>query len=256
MDEFIKSIKAQLYDRTTSPLSGAFIISWLIWNYKILFVLFSSYDVHEKFDYISTFLYPSISNCITIGFVYPLLTTAFFIFAYPYPSKFVYWFSRNRQKELKLLRQTIEDETPLTLKESRDIRRNALQLEFEFGNELARKDNEISKLKEEIESLSVSAPEESESTSSDNEPVKYTQEIEIQKEHIDILQIIAELGSSKILKKNILTKSEHNPVKAEFYLGELKKAGFVESYYSNISKDTLFSLTHTGRTALVNNNRY
>lgn len=44
-DELKKSISAILYERTTSPLFGSFILSWTVWNWKIFYItLFISED--------------------------------------------------------------------------------------------------------------------------------------------------------------------------------------------------------------------
>ena len=252
MNELINSIKAQMYDRTTSPLSGSFILSWTLWNYKMIFVLFSSLGVVEKFDYISGFLYASWKDFLIIGLLYPLLTTFFFIFVYPYPARFAYEFWRNRQKELKEIRQKIEDETPLTMEESREIRHAVMQLEADYARELERKENEIRRLREEIDIKSTLIPENSsgaeEHSSDENKSI-----IDIQNDHLDILQIIAKFGGNKVPKKNILTKSTHNTVKSEYYLGQLHKDGYVSSFYSRANKDFLYSLTQRGRKLLIEN---
>lgn len=101
MDDFIKSIKATLYDRTTSPLFGAFCISWIIWNYELILILFSSMEALEKINFIKLALYPTFVECILRGGVYPLITAGAFIYGYPYPAKFVYEFTYKKQKELK-----------------------------------------------------------------------------------------------------------------------------------------------------------
>ncbi|MDZ7663598.1 hypothetical protein [Thiohalophilus sp.] len=126
----------------------------MIWNYKFLVTIFSSLRVDEKFTYISTFLYPDIYKCLLIGAIYPLVTAIAFIFIYPYPAKLVYSFARERQKELKEIKQRIEDETPLTHEESRKIRRKMAVLEIEHENEIERKNAEIQRLKDLADELS------------------------------------------------------------------------------------------------------
>jgi hypothetical protein len=39
-DDAIKSIRAELYERVASPLLGSFIVSWLIWNYRLILLIF------------------------------------------------------------------------------------------------------------------------------------------------------------------------------------------------------------------------
>jgi len=41
MDDIFKSIKAFLYDRVASPLFGAFVTAWSIWNYRVISILLS-----------------------------------------------------------------------------------------------------------------------------------------------------------------------------------------------------------------------
>ena len=55
ISDFRKSINSILYERVSSPLFGTFVISWLIWNWKItyltLFVSESNLD-KNKLEYI------------------------------------------------------------------------------------------------------------------------------------------------------------------------------------------------------------
>lgn len=141
-EDLVKTVKAQLYDRITSPLLGCFALSWAAWNYKLLFTLFSGMNVKDKFNYIDTSLYESTYKYLSCGLIFPLATTAFFIFVYPYPAKVAYSFVRNRQAELKEIQQKIDDETPLTREEAKKIRSDAVKMSIEF-------EQEIEKLREE-----------------------------------------------------------------------------------------------------------
>lgn len=115
-DDVIKTIKAQLYDRVTSPLFGTFLMSWLGWNWHlpVLFLFDSSTHIIDKFGYVSSTLYPDRSAYLCQGLLYPLLTTAFFIGIYPWFARPVYGYWRNQQKKQKELQQKIDDETTLT----------------------------------------------------------------------------------------------------------------------------------------------
>jgi hypothetical protein len=151
MENLVKSIKEVMYDRVTSPLFGSFIVSWSIWNYKTIYILLSTKKVEDKFSYIENILYSDVWSLLSCGLLYPLFTSLIFIFAFPYPEKFIYKFWHARQKELKEAKQTIDDETPLTKEESRKIKRNAFNLEIEYDKSIAKKDIEIKNLREMIE---------------------------------------------------------------------------------------------------------
>ncbi|EGS0844697.1 TPA: hypothetical protein ACIS18_003579, partial [Salmonella enterica subsp. enterica serovar Birkenhead] len=144
--DLIKTVKAQLYDRLTSPLLGCFLLSWVIWNYKFIFTLFSDMKIEDKFKFIDGSIYSGDYSHLIYGLLLPFVTTLFFIFIYPYPAKFAYAFFRKRQVELKEIQQKIDDETPLTRDEARKIRSDAVKMSIEF-------EQEIEKLREENLSL-------------------------------------------------------------------------------------------------------
>ncbi|WP_116343830.1 hypothetical protein [Enterobacter cloacae] len=145
-EDLIKTVKAQLYDRLTSPLLGCFLLSWAIWNYKFIFTLFSDMKIEDKFKFIDGSIYSGYYSHVIYGLLLPFITTLFFIFIYPYPAKFAYAFFRKRQAELKEIQQKIDDETPLTRDEARKIRSDAVKMSIEFQQE-------IEKLREENLSL-------------------------------------------------------------------------------------------------------
>jgi hypothetical protein len=81
MEDIIKSIKAFLYDRSSSPLFGAFIISWMAWNYRLLMLVLSDTEIDKKFKDIDKYFDPvvweigkysfSIPTEILNGFIVP-----------------------------------------------------------------------------------------------------------------------------------------------------------------------------------------
>lgn len=246
MEDLIKSIKAHLYERTTSPLFGAFTISWGIWNYKFLVTVFSSMETHLKFDYIATFLYPNTYTCLSIGIIYPLLTTLAFIFLYPYPAKFVYSFTRLRQKELKEIKQSIEDKTPLTHEESRKLRRDMAELEIEYEKEIQRKNDENQRLKELIEELK----KENNSPPINKKNVKEPPPYKLDNEQLTLLKLIS--TNDEPSEKNLVGWSKTNKVKTEYNLGELVNKSFI-TVHSSSQRGKYYIINHSGRSLLVKN---
>ena len=203
LDDLAKTVKAQLYERVSSPLLGAFAISWVAWNYRFLLVLFSSMPVAEKFTFIDSHIFDSYQGIFLHGMLYPLITTLLLIFVYPFPAKFVYEYWRTRQRELKEIQQRIDDETPLTREEARELRHETLNARLEFEQELERRSDEITRLKETIKDLQPREKTEvdrSPRKSAKSAPTKVAELSSLLDEHqIRMLQKIAE-SSGGILR--------------------------------------------------------
>lgn len=150
IDEIAKTVRSQLYERVISPLSGAFLLSWCIWNYQFLLVLLSDMSATDKIQYIHNSLYPYLWPSLAKGLIFPALTTLGLIFLYPIPAQHVYEYARKQQRRLKEIRQRVDDETPLTREEAREIRRSSLDQSVEYEKEIARQAADIARLKQEL----------------------------------------------------------------------------------------------------------
>ena len=105
-------------------------------------------SVTEKFHLIDTLAFPYWYSLGLNGILVPALTAAAYICLYPYPAKFVYAFTRNRQKEINDIRRLIENQTPLTLEESCKIRADAIRKDDEHSQEIDLKNQEIGRPKQ------------------------------------------------------------------------------------------------------------
>ena len=153
IEDFTTTIKAQLYERVSSPLLSSFIISWCGWNYKFLLVVFSGLSVQEKLVYIDLNIFPDISSRVIYGVLLPLLTSLLLIFVYPVPAEFIYKHVKINQRRLKEIQQSIDDESPLSKEQARKIRREALENQLKYESEIDSKTSENSRLKELISEL-------------------------------------------------------------------------------------------------------
>jgi len=109
METISKSISAVLDERLSSPLISSFAISWSLWNYKFFVILFSNNSVLETFRLIEQVRFPSPLMWMLNGVLVPLALTALYIYALPYPSKFVYDKWSRTQKETKDIKQRWAD---------------------------------------------------------------------------------------------------------------------------------------------------
>lgn len=258
LDDLAKTVKAQLYERASSPLLGAFAISWVAWNYRFVLVLISSMPAAEKFTYIDTNIFSSYQAIFLHGTLYPLLTTLSLIFIYPIPARFVYEYWRTRQRELKEIQQRIDDETPLTREEARELRHETLNARLEFEQELERRSAEITRLKETIkelqprEKVDADRPPKKQAKSA---PPKTTEaNSALDEGQVQMLQKIAE-SANGLFEKNMISSSGSDKILAEYNLGELVAKNYASKRYSSNYDDYEITVTHPGRSYLVNHAR-
>jgi hypothetical protein len=111
-----------ILDRITSPLSGSFILSWSIWNWKIILFVFSS-DLASKDKIVEILNLSNLKSC----FLYPLLSSLAYLFLMPYLLYFFKSFTdhvkfinqlketRHQQKVSNLTQFEVQSTTTLTL---------------------------------------------------------------------------------------------------------------------------------------------
>jgi hypothetical protein len=150
--EFFKEIRLAVTERLTSPLVGTYWISWLIWNFKFILIIFSGEPVITKFQLIHDDLFWGPQGYIwTYGG--PAAMTIAFIFFYPYPAEVVYKFRLQFQRRLTRVKQKIEDETLLSVEDGRKLRLEIREKEQNFVSRLAEAEQEIDDLRKVNESL-------------------------------------------------------------------------------------------------------
>lgn len=149
IEDLINSTKVALYDRATSPLFGSFLASWCIWNWEIIWVLFSNIPVMNKINFMDNH-FSSFLEAFGLLFLGPVLTSLAYLFVYPIPAEFVFSYTQKRQKNLKSIKIDIEEKTPLSEAESRALRDKIPELEYAYYTQLTKKDSEIEKLKSQL----------------------------------------------------------------------------------------------------------
>lgn len=133
MDDLIKSMKAHLYDRVSSPLMFSFLCSWAIWNYRLLLILFSSADPEKKFAHVEalpgksylTHFFPAMppeAYWLCAGFIGPLLTTLFYLLILPKFEAMALKISLEKSVKLKAIKLEAENATPIPHVESIQLR--------------------------------------------------------------------------------------------------------------------------------------
>lgn len=91
IDELKKSLNSILNDRLVSPLFGTFIFSWLIWNWKIIYLTLFISEKQIETNKIAFIVenYNSEYNLL----IYPLVSTLMLLTIVPFISNGTYWLS-------------------------------------------------------------------------------------------------------------------------------------------------------------------
>lgn len=167
MEEVIKSIKAFLYDRTVSPLFGAFAVAWLGWNYRVVMaVLDGSASLAEKMSFLDgyfaddrLFQMAGLSfhviggGHLVNGLLMPAIFTFVYIYVYPKLAQPVYLSSLENLRNLRELKNKQDGLRLLTLDESRRLQKEIEQLRSKSEEEVANYRKRIESLVETINSL-------------------------------------------------------------------------------------------------------
>lgn len=151
-DEAKKSIESILSQRLTSPFYGTLIVSWLIWNWKIIYltIFISEKNISgTKIEYI-------ISNYNDTWHIvwYPLISTGVLLLFLPLVTNGAFWLDLlyNRWRINK--KNFVESKQLLTIEDSMNLREIHLSNEKRFEALLEDKNREIEQLKLIIENHS------------------------------------------------------------------------------------------------------
>lgn len=163
MNDIAKSIKAFLYDRAASPLLGAFVFAWSVWNYRFFVVLLSGMKPNEKFNALDEMFGHEALDIWSIpipmggafvdGILVPVIAALLYLYAYPYLAKPVYRHSLARAKELRDIKQKEEKLQLLTVEQSQEIRGKLATLQSKHAREISEFSDQIASLNSTIEEL-------------------------------------------------------------------------------------------------------
>lgn len=245
--DILQSAKQSLTERFASPLMGSFVISWCLWNWKFLVILFSNASVSQTFALIEKVSFPNTEVLVTRGILYPLLTAAVYIFVYPYPAKLVYAYTLRRQREINQIKQSIADETPLTLEESRRLRAEYIEHERKNTEVIGKLNDEIARLNAALDAVNrtqfASSPSPTERMNITLEPSQ-----------LHLLRLIEKAGGTAF-ESSLIEESTESKVKTEFDIGELVQKRLLDRNYDQRMNEYSVGFTHEGRRALIEETR-
>jgi hypothetical protein len=253
MNDLLDSIRAQIYARLSSPLFGAFVISWVCWNHRYLFVLFSELPVQERFALAQSAVYPGDYDHWLRGFLWPLGCSIAFILVYPFPSRWLFQYWHKREVETKKLRDEIEGQTLLTKDESRKLILDSIKARESSAETIQRLNAEIEALRarpaspsrEEIEL--ENGLKAKQSPQPPVTPRDQLSEFPLDLRHgiLDILRRLAVAPNYSLPTDVVMQNTKLSRVKAGYLLDKAREAKLVAH------NDSEVSLSRGGRNYLV-----
>jgi uncharacterized membrane protein YraQ (UPF0718 family) len=144
LDDIKKSLSSIIYERTTSPFYGTLIISWIIWNWRIVYLTFFISEETLNVDKI-TYITENFSN-INLLIYYPIISSVVILTIIPFISNGAFWLNLKFEKWKKEQKNQIERKQLLTLEQSIEIREQLVLQESRFDKLLNDKVSEINNL--------------------------------------------------------------------------------------------------------------
>lgn len=272
--DFSDSFKAYLYDRTTSPLFGAFVVSWSVWNYEMILTIFSGWSVDKKIDFIQSVLYPNnpdlpwwgnyLSQSLDL-FFYPFISAVVVLWLYPLPSKLVYTEWKKHQINMHNERLTLEKAQIVSTEVYEELRSEYFEMKAKLQSDLRERDEEIEYLQDlinkskedEIPSTKSAEPEESSILHNEHDSQKEltgpTADQNYKFKDDSMMLVFTVLAnaedtylSSQELKNKMSIEKQMGSVATEYYLDKLEEDGLI----NDASSDYL-RLTQKGRKVAV-----
>lgn len=206
MKEFLQSIFKTTEERIKNPFIGAFMTSWVLFNWKpILFVIFSSKNIEEKIKFID-------ENFVVINHLlwYPLIAAIFYVLILPYISLLFdillkYSLLKRNDIVISKQKQNIENQKQLAIEE---IKLEEAKTDFRERNSHNKLVEDLQKINKDLESeiqnekeLNRRMVEELKSELNDRERMINDELRQFEKRYSDSRKEISELNS-KLFKKD------------------------------------------------------
>lgn len=235
-NELADSLKAKLWDFKYTPFLSSFVISWFIWNYKIVLIFFADIDnINTKIEMLEKYVSIEVN-------AFPLLTALFYTIFYPYLSNIFYDVTLLHKNNAQKTKRDREDKKVVTQREKKEIvyENRKLRLEnYDLENEKVKiikefeekeKNLEIN-LDEKIQQGIKQYKEKNEKLSVDLKKTENSLDLMAKENnHLEILNDELEQKHQILENSNVKTRNEYREKEKEFNL-RIKK-------YNNASNES------------------
>lgn len=160
IQEISKDIKAHLQERLSNPFAIVFLVSWILWNFKFLLILFSDVDLQDKFilmdlhfQTVNQILYSyriDYSGYLFNAFCAPLTLTLIYVFLSPILSLPTYIFSLFIKTKMINAKKKNESDELMTREDARRLRLKYSEMKLSFEKYLDDANQQIETLSQEL----------------------------------------------------------------------------------------------------------
>lgn len=145
-NELTDSIVIASEERITSPFYGYFVISWIIVNWRLIYIAFfvRGEDIFKKTNLLSNeYLFFNIPSFRTVGYwldflIYPFIATLFIFWLMPYITRIYFLKNIRNKKALKLIELNENKEIKKEEKELVVAEKNLIKEEVEKAKQIKR----------------------------------------------------------------------------------------------------------------------
>lgn len=146
--DMLSQTKESLFERATNPIISTFFVSWIIFNWRVVFVFFSSSEgYHQKISFINNLVN---SNTPSV-FLYPAMLTVFVIFILPIPTQYVVKHIAESNTELVNIKRAAQRKQLLSEEKSAELYNQFDTISNQFSERIAQKNKEIASLTASVE---------------------------------------------------------------------------------------------------------
>lgn len=260
LDDLGSSFKSLITERFTSPFLFSFVVSWLIFNHKLLILSFSDatdkFPISEKFKLFDSVLHSSYLEIpftekvlLLDGFIFPLISAVFYTFVYPFADYYITKFTLERKVNIRNLRVQKEHDTYYTFDDVQKVYSKHFEDEKRWKSRLDQaevadvyKDSLIKELQSKIDLFNEQTQNNVDATQEDNNT-----RLDLASTYIDRGDL---KGALDILNEVIFLGTASQKRRAKSLIKKLKAKE--SQIHTDINKDTSGPILTSSEMALIN----
>lgn len=140
--DFVRQVTNYLSDRFLQPLSAALLLSWSVWNYKIIMILISFDSIETKFKNVDLVHSGVVFSVISFqiesywwyGFFLPVLSALLFIYVYPFAANHALEYTLGVQEKINIVKRKRSENELIDVARSRELVKENAQLKVLIDN--------------------------------------------------------------------------------------------------------------------------